>query len=153
MLEVNTGPRKQHALRLKVPVDDYKRNREIWSIKGQGQPIMCELANRNKEFEQEPRSRDPREWCYLPEDLLPWEYKMAKIVHPERQVTARYVENEDRNFALFEYINEQNNKIEALKDEIDKVSSSSLFVFPERLFRIWSSAPLVSLQETRNQLK
>ena len=37
-------------------------------------------------------------------------------------VVNKFIENEDRNFALFEYINEQNNKIEALKDEIDKVS-------------------------------
>ena len=40
-------------------------------------------------------------------------------------VVNKFIENEDRNFALFEYINEQNNKIEALKDEIDKVDFAS----------------------------
>ena len=36
-------------------------------------------------------------------------------------VVNKFIENEDRNFALFEYINDQNNKIEAFRDQIDKV--------------------------------
>ena len=36
-------------------------------------------------------------------------------------VVKRFIENEDRNFALFEYINDQNNRIEAFRDELDKV--------------------------------
>lgn len=34
---------------------------------------------------------------------------------------------EDRNFALFNFVNEQNNEAEALKDQINQVNVLSLF--------------------------
>lgn len=34
---------------------------------------------------------------------------------------------EDRNFALFNFVNEQNNEAEALRDHISQVSMCSLF--------------------------
>ena len=34
----------------------------------------------------------------------------------------RFIEVEDKNFALFNFVNEQNNQIEALEDEIKDVS-------------------------------
>ena len=40
----------------------------------------------------------------------------------------RFIEVEDRNFALFNFVNEQNNEIEKLNDEIKDVSLS-LFWF------------------------
>lgn len=34
---------------------------------------------------------------------------------------------DDRNFALFNFVNEQNNKVETLRDQINQVSMFSLF--------------------------
>ena len=36
----------------------------------------------------------------------------------------RFIEVEDRNFALFNYVNEQNNEIEKLNEEIQSVSTN-----------------------------
>lgn len=36
---------------------------------------------------------------------------------------------EDRNFALFNFVNEQNNEAEALRDQISQVSIFSLFYY------------------------
>ena len=37
----------------------------------------------------------------------------------------RFIEVEDRNFALFNYVNEQNNEIELLKEQIQQVGLQS----------------------------
>ena len=81
LVDVVTAARKQHADHLRVEELDFKRNRELWCIRGQGQPIMCELANRNMEYKVTPDNCDPRTWCLLPEDLLSEGVKQAKIVH------------------------------------------------------------------------
>ena len=37
------------------------------------------------------------------------------------QIVRQFIEVEDENFALFNYVSDQNNRIEYLKDEIDEV--------------------------------
>ena len=37
------------------------------------------------------------------------------------QIVRQFIEVEDENFALFQYISDQNNRIEYLQDEIDEV--------------------------------
>jgi hypothetical protein len=48
----------------------------------------------------------------------------------------RFIEVEDTNFALFNYVNEQNNEIEKLNDEIQYVS---ILFFCILLFLYWHS--------------
>ena len=40
----------------------------------------------------------------------------------------RFIECEDRNFALFNYVNEQNNDMELLSEQIQDVSTYSICV-------------------------
>jgi hypothetical protein len=41
----------------------------------------------------------------------------------------RFIEVEDRNFALFNFVNEQNNEIEALNEQIADVSIFFFYLF------------------------
>lgn len=53
----------------------------------------------------------------------------------------RFIEVEDRNFALFNFVNEQNNEIEKLNDEIKDVSLAcfGFYMFCNSLYHSISS--------------
>lgn len=40
----------------------------------------------------------------------------------------RFIETEDKNFALFNFVNEQNNEIELLHEHIDEVSCVYMYI-------------------------
>ena len=51
-------------------------------------------------------------------------YERIKEITQEEDmdlIVERFVEVEDRNFALFNFVNEQNNEIETLQDQIQQV--------------------------------
>ena len=52
-------------------------------------------------------------------------YERIKEITQEEDmdlIVERFVEVEDRNFALFNFVNEQNNEIESLQEKIQDVS-------------------------------
>ena len=52
-------------------------------------------------------------------------YERIKAITEEEDmdlIVERFIEVEDRNFALFNFVNEQNNDIETLQDQIQGVS-------------------------------
>lgn len=46
------------------------------------------------------------------------------------KLVRRFIEVEDTNFALFNYVNEQNNEIEKLNDDINNVSYNAQYYKP-----------------------
>ena len=54
-------------------------------------------------------------------------YERIKEITQEEDmdlIVERFVEVEDRNFALFNFVNEQNNEIETLQDQIQQVRAA-----------------------------
>ena len=54
-------------------------------------------------------------------------YERIKAITEEEDmdlIVERFVEVEDRNFALFNFVNEQNNEIETLQDQIQQVRAA-----------------------------
>ena len=53
--------------------------------------------------------------------------EMRKEENVEKLVSD-FIRVEDQNFALFNYVNEQNHQIETLQEQIDEVCTSSLLI-------------------------
>jgi hypothetical protein len=54
-------------------------------------------------------------------------YRRIKEITGEEDmniIVEKFIEVEDRNFALFNYVNEQNNQIELLQEQIQEVNKS-----------------------------
>ncbi|CAH2319218.1 coiled-coil domain-containing 114-like [Pelobates cultripes] len=117
----------QHTAEIKElqrVIDHDRRLKEFMGIKTQERSISEEVleARRRREKEElEKKKRDPTE-----ETIETYEQAFQKI----RAVTGednldilvnRFIEVEDRNFALFNYVNEQNNEIERLTEQISEI--------------------------------
>ncbi|KAM4651690.1 outer dynein arm-docking complex subunit 1 isoform 1-T2 [Discoglossus pictus] len=105
-------------------IDHDRRLKEFMGIKTQERSISEEVldAKRKRERDEiEKKKRDPTE-----ESIETYEQAFQQI----RSVTGednldilvnRFIEVEDRNFALFNYVNEQNNEIERLMEQIEEI--------------------------------
>ena len=56
----------------------------------------------------------------------------------------RFIEVEDRNFALFNYVNEQNNQVETLQEKIIEVGG-------QEIKRVYGQSCIETLHESRNR--
>ncbi|XP_005943710.1 coiled-coil domain-containing protein 114 isoform X1 [Haplochromis burtoni] len=93
--------------------------------------VKCSDAGRqDDEHEMGPgQSLEPKEQSRMDSgeeslDALEEAFERIRIATGEEnldQLVTRYIQVEDRNFALFNFVNEQTNEAEALKEEISKI--------------------------------
>ena len=102
LLELITRNRKQCGERLGVPEFDFKRNKELWVIRGLGMPVYCEYAIRTRSLESEEDSKDPKRRCYKPHDLLEAEQQKLNVLCPAGEILASLEEDDRGNLTLTE---------------------------------------------------
>uniref|UniRef100_A0A8C5PIX3 ODAD1 central coiled coil region domain-containing protein n=1 Tax=Leptobrachium leishanense TaxID=445787 RepID=A0A8C5PIX3_9ANUR len=117
----------QHTAEIKElqrVIDHDRRLKEFMGIKTQERSIseeVLEVRRKREKEELEKKKKDPTE-----ETIETYEQAFQQI----RAVTGednldilvnRFIEVEDRNFALFNYVNEQNNEIERLTEQISEI--------------------------------
>ncbi|KAM8927417.1 outer dynein arm-docking complex subunit 1 [Pelodytes ibericus] len=117
----------QHTAEIKElqrVIDHDRRLKEFMGIKTQERSISEEVldARRRREKEElEKKKKDPTE-----ETIETYEqaFQQIQTVTGEDNLDIlvnRFIEVEDRNFALFNYVNEQNNEIERLTEHIAEI--------------------------------
>ena len=79
-----TRARRENAEQLEVGEYDFKRNKELWAIKGLGRPIYCEFANQNRQNESEIEAKHAKTRCYKPTDLLPVDCQRINVITTQR---------------------------------------------------------------------
>ncbi|KAM4704002.1 outer dynein arm-docking complex subunit 1 [Rhinophrynus dorsalis] len=105
-------------------IDHDRRLKEFMGTKTQERAISEEVldARRRREKEElEKKKRDPTE-----ETIETYEqaFQQIQTVTGEDNLdilVAKFIEVEDRNFALFNYVNEQNNEVERLMEQISEI--------------------------------
>ncbi|XP_068099079.1 outer dynein arm-docking complex subunit 1 [Hyperolius riggenbachi] len=117
----------QHTAEIKElqrVIDHDRRLKEFMGTKTQERSISEEVldARRRREKEElERKKRDPTE-----ETVETYEQAFQQIQSVTGEdnldiLVNRFIEVEDRNFALFNYVNEQNNEIERLTEQITEI--------------------------------
>ncbi|XP_026202814.1 coiled-coil domain-containing protein 114 isoform X2 [Anabas testudineus] len=86
-----------------------------------GQDDSHEMGHRRMSMANEPKRMDSGEESL---DALEEVFERIQTVTGEDNLdmlVTRFIQVEDRNFALFNFVNEQNNEAEALKDQINQI--------------------------------
>merc|ERR1712226_1133308 len=112
---------------LQRSIDHEKKLRQFMDIKKSEREEDEFTKQHKKKKEEEMREKKAREGQKDTAEI--YERAIREIQHITGEstdeeleaVVNKFIENEDRNFALFEYINDQNNRIESYRDHIDKV--------------------------------
>merc|ERR1712226_341393 len=112
---------------LQRSIDHEKKLRQFMDIKKSEREEDEFTKQHKKKKEEEMREKKAREGQKDTAEI--YERAIREIQHITGEstdeeleaVVNKFIENEDRNFALFEYINDQNNRIESYRDQIDKV--------------------------------
>ncbi|XP_069803742.1 outer dynein arm-docking complex subunit 1 isoform X1 [Dendropsophus ebraccatus] len=117
----------QHTAEIKElqrVIDHDRRLKEFMGTKTQERSISEEVLDarrRREKEEQERKKRDPTE-----DTMETYEQAFQQIQSVTGEdnldiLVNRFIEVEDRNFALFNYVNEQNNEIERLTEHITEI--------------------------------
>ncbi|XP_056398295.1 outer dynein arm-docking complex subunit 1 isoform X2 [Hyla sarda] len=117
----------QHTAEIKElqrVIDHDRRLKEFMGTKTQERSISEEVLDarrRREKEEQERKKRDPTE-----DTIETYEQAFQQIQSVTGEdnldiLVNRFIEVEDRNFALFNYVNEQNNEIERLTEQITEI--------------------------------
>ncbi|XP_059808076.1 coiled-coil domain-containing protein 114 isoform X1 [Hypanus sabinus] len=105
-------------------IDHDKKLKEFMGIKAQEHPSEHEALHGTYKQEQDDPARkrkDPKEETI---EMYEAVFQQIRALTGEDNLDAMvtmFVEVEDRNFALFNYVNEQNSKIEKLQEEIAEI--------------------------------
>ncbi|XP_071966563.1 outer dynein arm-docking complex subunit 1 [Engystomops pustulosus] len=105
-------------------IDHDRRLKEFMGTKTQERSISEEVLDarrRREKEEQERKKRDPTE-----DTIETYEQAFQQIQSVTGEddldiLVNKFIEVEDRNFALFNYVNEQNNEIERLTEQISEI--------------------------------
>ncbi|XP_022537995.2 coiled-coil domain-containing protein 114 [Astyanax mexicanus] len=75
--------------------------------------------SRRQEMKEQPRTDSQQETLETLEEVF---QKIQKVTNEEdlESLVTRFIQVEDKNFALFNYVNEQNTQVEALRDQINQ---------------------------------
>ncbi|XP_040271538.1 outer dynein arm-docking complex subunit 1 [Bufo bufo] len=117
----------QHTAEIKElqrVIDHDRRLKEFMGTKTQERSVSEEVLDarrRREKEEQERKKRDPTE-----DTIETYEQAFQQIQSVTGEdnldiLVNRFIEVEDRNFALFNYVNEQNNEIERLTEQITEI--------------------------------
>ncbi|XP_062889439.1 coiled-coil domain-containing protein 114 [Mobula hypostoma] len=105
-------------------IDHDKKLKEFMGIKAQEHPSEHEALHGTYKQEQDDPARkrkDPKEETI---EMYEAAFQQIRALTGEDNLDTmvrKFIEVEDRNFALFNYVNEQNSKIEKLQEEIAEV--------------------------------
>lgn len=69
------------------------------------------------------------------------------------RIVNKFIQDEDQNFALFNFVNDQNNKIEILQEQIEQVGQKCVVVSHKKDFHLGNNYPYVTytcIQHTAN---
>ncbi|XP_073513871.1 outer dynein arm-docking complex subunit 1 isoform X2 [Phyllobates terribilis] len=117
----------QHTAEIKElqrVIDHDRRLKEFMGTKTQERSISEEVLDarrRREKEEQERKKKDPTEDTI---ETFEQAFQQIQSVTGEDNLDIlvnRFIEVEDRNFALFNYVNEQNNEIERLTEQITEI--------------------------------
>ncbi|KAM4014924.1 outer dynein arm-docking complex subunit 1 isoform 2-T2 [Anomaloglossus baeobatrachus] len=117
----------QHTAEIKElqrVIDHDRRLKEFMGTKTQERSISEEVLDarrRREKEEQERKKKDPTEDTI---ETFEQAFQQIQSVTGEDNLEIlvnRFIEVEDRNFALFNYVNEQNNEIERLTEQITEI--------------------------------
>ncbi|XP_043918995.1 coiled-coil domain-containing protein 63-like [Protopterus annectens] len=115
----------QHAAEIKELqriIDHDRKLKEFMGIKGQERSSdEDEMHHKRDEEESEKRKRDSKEETVESYELA--FQKIRKVMGEDNLdvLVRKFIEVEDRNFALFNYVNEQNSEIEILRESISEI--------------------------------
>ncbi|XP_072100828.1 coiled-coil domain-containing protein 114 [Mobula birostris] len=119
-LSLHTAEMKE----LQRVIDHDKKLKEFMGIKAQEHPSEHEALHGTYKQEQDDPARkrkDPKEETI---EMYEAAFQQIQALTGEDNLDTmvrKFVEVEDRNFALFNYVNEQNSKIEKLQEEIAEI--------------------------------
>ncbi|KAJ8021559.1 Coiled-coil domain-containing protein 63 [Holothuria leucospilota] len=112
---------QQEMKELQRIIDHEKKLREFMTIKGKEREedeFLVALRNKREADEDEKRRRERQE-----DSIEAYEEAFQRIIEVTgesdlHKLVGKFIEVEDRNFALFNYVNEKNNQIESLQEQI-----------------------------------
>jgi len=118
-------------------IDHDKKLKEFMKIKTQERQEDEELVTwrKKKETEAAEKRRKERE----EHSVEAYETKFKEIEeitgeHDLDKLVERFIQVENKNYALFNYVNELNNQVELLQEQIDQVKRGSYFLFSISIF-------------------